>query len=416
LASTVGKEAASVSEPLVIVGKGMAATRLVEELGKRALGRYAIAVVGAEPRPAYNRVLLSSLLAGDIAAHELELKSLDWWRGRGVTTLYGTPVSAIDRARARVTLADGTSLAYAKLVLATGSQPIRLPLPGADLAGVMTFRDHADVDGMKAAARRGARAVVIGGGLLGIEAAYGLARAGARVGLVHLMDRLMDRQLDAHAAQLLKQAIEARGIEVILAAETKTIGGSERAETVELTDGRVLPADLVVVAAGIRPNIDLARGAGLSANRGIIVDDGLATSDAAVAAIGECAEHRGVAYGLVEPAYEQARVLAARLAGDAGAHYAGSVVATNLKVSGVNVFSAGEFMRTGGTETVTLHDAATPAYRKLVLADDRLIGAVLYGETGDALWFLDLIKRRVAIGALRDTVLFGRAFTERKAA
>ncbi len=398
------------SEPLVIVGKGMAATRLVEELTRRALGRYAIAVVGAEPHRAYNRVLLSSLLAGEIARDELELKTADWWRERGVTTLYGQPVAAIDRVGKTVSLTDGTTLPYGKLVLATGSQPIRLPVAGNDKAGVITFRDHHDVDAMTFAARRGARAVVIGGGLLGIEAAYGLARAGARVTLVHLMDRLMERQLDDQAAAFLKRDVERLGIEVLLEAETRTIHGNAKAEAVELADGRVLPADMVVMATGIRPNGDLARAAGLTVNRGIVVDDGLATSDPDIHAIGECAEHRGLVYGLVEPAYEQARVLAGRLAGDDTTAYDGSVVATNLKVSGVNVFSAGALMGGDGMETLVLRDEAAPACRKLVVKDDVLVGTVLYGDTSDARWFLDLITSGRSIAAQRDTLLFGRAF------
>ena len=400
------------SEPLVIVGKGMAATRLVEELTRRALGRHAIAVVGAEPHRAYNRVLLSSLLAGEIARDELELRSADWWRERGVTTLYGQPVAHIDRSAKMVSLTDGTMLPYGKLVLATGSQPIRLPVAGNDKPGVITFRDHRDVDAMTFAARRGARAVVIGGGLLGIEAAYGLARAGARVKLVHLMDRMMERQLDEQAAAYLQRDVERLGIEVLLEAETRIIHGDAKAEAVELADGRLLPADMVVMAAGIRPSGELARATGLTVNRGIVVDDGLMTSDPDIHAIGECAEHRGVVYGLVEPAYEQARVLASRLAGDDTAAYDGSIVATNLKVSGVNVFSAGAFMGGEGTETLVLRDDASPAYRKLVVKDDILVGAVLYGETSDALWFLDLIKCGRSIERQRDTLLFGRAFAE----
>jgi nitrite reductase (NADH) large subunit len=400
------------SERLVIVGKGMAATRLVEELTRRALGRYAIAVVGAEPHRAYNRVLLSSLLAGEIARDELELRPASWWRERGVTTLYGQPVARIDRAAKTVSLSDGTTLSYGKLVLATGSQPIRLPVAGNDKAGVITFRDHRDVDAMTFAARRGASAVVIGGGLLGIEAAYGLARAGARVALVHLMDRLMERQLDEQAAAYLRRDVERLGIDVLMEAETRAIHGDARAEAVELADGRWLDADMVVMAAGIRPNGDLARATGLAVNRGIVVDDGLTTSDPDIHAVGECAEHRGVVYGLVEPAYEQARMLARRLAGDGTAAYAGSVVATNLKVSGVNVFSAGAFMGGEGMETLVLCDEASPAYRKLVVKDDTLVGAVLYGDTSDALWFLDLIKSGRSIERQRDTLLFGRAFAE----
>src|SRR5262245_21349818 len=246
----------------------MAATRLVEELTRRALGRYAIAVVGAEPHRAYNRVLLSSLLAGEIARDELELKPAQWWRERGVTTLYGQPVAHIDRAAKAVLLSDGTTLPYAKLVLATGSQPIRLPIVGNDKAGVITFRDHHDVDAMTFAARRGARAVVIGGGLLGIEATYGLARAGARVTLVHLMDRLMERQLDGEAAAFLRRDVERLGIDVRLEAETRAVHGDTRVEGVELSDGRLLEAGMVVMAAGIRPNGELARATGVRVNRG----------------------------------------------------------------------------------------------------------------------------------------------------
>jgi nitrite reductase (NADH) large subunit len=263
---------------------------------------------------------------------------------------------------------------------------------------------------MTFAARRCARAVVIGGGLLGIEAAYGLARAGARVTLVHLMDRLMERQLDDQAAGFLKRDVERLGIEVLLEAETRAIHGNAKAEAVELADGRVLPADMVVMATGIRPNGDLARAAGLTVNRGIVVDDGLATSDPDIHAIGECAEHRGLVYGLVEPAYEQARVLAGRLAGDDTTAYGGSVVATNLKVSGVNVFSAGAFMGGDGMETLVLRDEAAHACRKVVIKDDVLVGTVLYGDTSDARWFLDLITSGRSIAAQRDTLLFGRAF------
>ncbi len=396
------------AEPLVIVGKGMAATRLVEELSARGLGRHAIAVVGEEKRRAYNRVLLSSVLAGEMAADDVELKPAAWWRDRGVTTLYGQAVTAIDRAARTIRLADGRALPYGKLVLAAGSRPIRLPIPGADLPGVVTFRDHADVVAMEDAARTGARAVVVGGGLLGIEAAYGLARRGAKVTLVHIMDRLMERQLDAAAGALLADAIRSKGIDVVLEASSAAITGETKATGLALADGRVLPADLVVLAAGIRPNADLARAAGLACNRGIVVDDGLATDDPAIFAIGECAEHRGTVYGLVEPAYTQARVLAARLCGDTGAAYAGSLLATNLKVSGVNVFSAGDFLGGEGTETLVLRDAAG-AYRKLVLKDGALVGAVLFGDTRDALWFQSLIAGGESVEAIRDTLIFGQA-------
>ncbi|MFL6805677.1 MAG: NAD(P)/FAD-dependent oxidoreductase [Xanthobacteraceae bacterium] len=404
------------SEPLVVIGNGMAATRFVAELTSRALGRYAVAIVGEEPRLAYNRVLLSSVLAGEVERNDIVLKSASWWRERGVTVLYGHAAVAIDPQIRRVRLVNGATLPYSKLVLATGSRPIRLAVPGMDLRGVLTFRDLGDVAAIEAAAAAGRKAVVIGGGLLGLEAAYGLAKAGAQVTVLHLMDRLMERQLDGKAAAMLKRAIERKGIAVELEAATAALRGPGRVEAVELTDRRSIAADLVVVAIGIRANVELARGAGLKVDRGIVVDDGLATSSAGIHAIGECAEHRGVCYGLVEPAHEQATVLARRLAGDPAAAYPGSVVATNLKVSGVNVFSAGDLVGAPGTESIVLHDPGLDTYKKLVIADDRLVGAVLYGDTEDGLWYLDLIRSGVSIERFRDDLVFGRALVERMAA
>ena len=403
------------SEPLVIIGNGMAAARLVDEIGKRALGRHAVAVVGEEPRLAYNRVLLSSLLADEIAATDVELKPARWWRDRGVTLRYGSPATAVDVSARAVTLADGTRLPFTRAVFAIGSRPIRLHMPGMELPGVTTFRDIGDVDAMRAQAGPNARVVVIGGGLLGLEAAYGLAKSGARVTLVHLMDRLMERQLDETAAEMLRGAVEARGVTVLLNAETESIVGTQRAEAVELTDGRILPADLVVMAVGVRPNAALAAAAGLYVNAGIVVDDGLETSAPGIFAIGECAEHRGKCYGLVEPAYEQAAVLARRLAGE-DARYVGSVPATNLKVSGVDVFSAGDFLGLPGAEQVVLRDPGLGVYRKLVIAQDRLVGAVLYGDTADAPWYLELIRTGLPIGRFRDELAFGRALADRVAA
>jgi len=400
------------SEPLIIVGNGMAAMRLVEELARRALGRYAIAVVGEEPRLAYNRILLSSVLAQEVSREEIELKSPQWWRDRGVTLLYGHGATAIDASIRRVRLANGATLPFAKLVLATGSRPLRLNVPGMDLPGVMTFRDLGDVAAIEAAAAKRCKAVVIGGGLLGLEAAYGLAKAGSQVTVVHLMDRLMERQLDARAAHMLQRAVEARGIAVHLNAETIAIRGNRRAEAVALKGGANIDADLVVVAAGIRPNVDLARSADLAIDRGIVVDDHLLTSNPDIHAIGECAEHRGICYGLVEPAYEQARVLAAHLVGEATA-YAGSVLATNLKVSGVNVFSAGDFLGAPGTEQIVLSDDGLGSYRKLVIAGGRLAGAVLFGDTADSLWYQELIRSGAPIEAMRDDIVFGRALAER---
>jgi nitrite reductase (NADH) large subunit len=402
------------SEPLVIIGNGMAAARLVEELSRHALGRYAIAVIGEEPRLAYNRVLLSSVLAGEVTSREIELKTADWWRTHGVTVRYGCRAAAIDPRRHEIILADGTLMPFKKLVLAIGSRSLRPSLPGIDLPGVLTFRDAADAAMISAASGPGARAVVIGGGLLGIEAAYGLARGGARVTLVHLMDRLMERQLDAPAAALVQEKLSAMGVTIVLNAETALIDGKNRAEAIVLKDGRRLATDLVVVAIGIRPNTELAQAAGIATERGIVVDDTLETSMPGIYAIGECAQHRGICYGLVEPGYEQARVLAQRLS-DGDPTYTGSVVATNLKVSGVNVFSAGNIIG-DGDETLTLTDPAAGVYKKLIIAQGRLTGAVLIGDTGDGPWYFRLMRTTHDITPLRDTLMFGEALALREAA
>jgi nitrite reductase (NADH) large subunit len=404
-----------VSEPLVIVGNGMAAARLVDELAKTALGRYAIAVIGDEPRLAYNRVLLSSVLAGETASHDIELRPAAWWRDRGVTLKYGCMATEIDVGRRELKIAGDESMAFSRLVLATGSNPLRLNVPGAELAGVHTFRDSRDVDLLLALAAGRKRVVVVGGGLLGLEAAYGLARAGARVTLVHLMDRLMERQLDIAAADLLKSLVERKGITVLLNANTARIEGDAGVEGVELSDGRRIAADAAVFAAGIRPNTELAKAAGIAVNRGIVVDDQLTTSAPDIFAIGECAEHRGTCYGLVEPAYEQAQVLARHLAGGR-AGYAGSVVATNLKVSGIGVFSAGDFEGREGSESIVLSDAGRGTYKKLVIAEGRLTGAVLVGDVSDALWYLALIRSRQPIAGIRADMMFGRALSGRAAA
>jgi nitrite reductase (NADH) large subunit len=397
-----------VSEPLVVVGNGMAAARLVDELAKVALGRYAIAVIGDEPRLAYNRVLLSSVLAGETASHDIELRPATWWRDRGVTLKYGCLATEIDVGRRELKIANEESITFSRLILATGSKPLRLNVPGADLAGVHTFRDSRDVDLLLTLAAQKKRVVVVGGGLLGLEAAYGLAKAGAPVTLIHLMDRLMERQLDAPAAELLKSLVERKGIKILLNANTARIHGETRVEGIELADGRLLEADAVIFAAGIRPNVALAREAGIAVNRGIVVDDHLQTAAPDIFALGECAEHHGICYGLVEPAYEQARVLAGHLAGKASA-YDGSVVATNLKVSGVGVFSAGDFMGADGSEAIVLSDIRHGTYKKLVIANGRLTGAVLVGDTNDALWYLEMIRNEKPVAAIRADMMFGRA-------
>jgi nitrite reductase (NADH) large subunit len=355
------------------------------------------------------------VLAKEVGPAEIELRSAAWWRARGVTLLYGKQAVAIDPTLRRVRLAGGATLPYARLVLATGSQPIRLDVPGMGLPGVMTFRDLADVTSMEAAIPACKDVMVIGGGLLGLEAAYGLAKAGANVGVLHLMDRLMERQLDTRAAAMLKVEVERRGITVHLNAQTTAIRGRGRVEAVTLEGGHNLPADLVVVAAGIRPSVDVARSADLDVNRGIVVDDRLQTSRPDIFAIGECAEHRGVCYGLVEPAYEQARVLAEHLAG-APAAYQGSAIATNLKVAGVSVYSAGDFLGGPGSEAIVFSDPGLGIYKKLVLRDGRLTGAVLFGDTADGLWYLDLIRSGAPVAGFRDDLAFGPPPAARRAA
>jgi nitrite reductase (NADH) large subunit len=399
----------------VIVGNGMAAARLVDELAKTALGRYAVAVIGDEPRLAYNRVLLSSVLAGETTTQDIELRPASWWSERGVTLKYGCRATEIDVGRRELKIAGDESIPFSKLVLTTGSSALRLNVPGADLAGVHTFRDSRDVDLLLTLAAQKKRVVVVGGGLLGLEAAYGLAKAGAPVTLIHLMDRLMERQLDASAGALLKSLVERKGVEILLSANTARIHGETRVEGVELVDGRRIDADAVIFAAGIRPNIALAREAGIAVNRGIVVDDHLQTGAADIYAIGECAEHRGICYGLVEPAYEQGRVLAQHLAGRAAA-YRGSIVATNLKVSGVSVFSAGDFIGGEGSEALVLTDVNHGTYKKLVITDGKLTGAVLIGDVGDALWYLELIRTRQPTQRIRSDMMFGRSLALRSEA
>lgn len=397
-------------ERLVVVGNGMAGLRFLEELVRRAPGRFEVTVVGAEPEPAYNRVLLSSLLAGDIASADVQMRPREWYAEHGVALVTGQSATAIDVVGRTLKLGGGDLLPFDKLLLAVGSEAIRLPLPGRDLAGVMTFRSLADIEGLEQAASAGAPAVVIGGGLLGIEAAYGLARRGVPVTLVHLMDRLMERQLDAEGAALLADAMRAKGVRVLLGAQTRAIHGNSGVESVELADGRMLPCGLVVMAVGIRPSTTLAVTGGLEVKRGIVVDDAMQTSASDIYAIGECAEHRGACYGLVEPCYEQARIAAAAMTGEL-ARYSGSVLATNLKVSGVSVFSAGDF-EGAGAETVVVRDAGQRSYRKLVLRDGCLAGAVLVGDTGDALWYADLIRSGASVSAFREALAFGQAFAE----
>jgi nitrite reductase (NADH) large subunit len=400
-------------ERLVVVGNGPAAMRTIEELFVHAPDRYDIAIFGAEPRLAYNRILLSSVLSGEKTADGVVTHDQAWHEERGIALVAGDPITAIDRAAQTVTSASGIVMGYDKLLLATGSKPIALPVPGLTLLGVTAFRDMDDVDRMIAAAGSGSRAVVIGGGLLGLEAAWGLRRRGMAVTVIHLRSLIMERQLDATAAGLLQRALDARGIEFITNAETEEMIGSDRVEAVRLADGRELPATLVVMAIGTRPNIDLARAAALDINRGILVGDDMRSSDPQIYAVGECVEHNGRTFGLVAPLWEQAKVCAARLAGDWRAAYQPPPLYTSLKITGIDVFSAGAIAPAEEEDDlVTLSDAASGVYRKLVLRGDVLVGCVLYGDVRDGPWYVELIQGATNTAPWRDHLIFGRAVAE----
>jgi nitrite reductase (NADH) large subunit len=402
---------------LVVVGNGMAGMRAVEELIARAPDRFAITVVGAEPHPNYNRILLSAVLAGEKTLEELVVNPHGWYAEHGIRLIAGTRATAIDRAARRVALADGTSLPYDKLLLATGSKPLAPPIPGLAFPNVRAFRDIADAQAMTAAAQSGGRAVVIGGGLLGLEAAWGLKRRGMAVALVHLMPTLMERQLDVAAGELLRRDLAARGIAFFTNSQTEEIVGNGRAEAVVLADGRRVPADFVVLAVGIRPNIDLARGADLDVNRGILVGDDMATSDPDIHAVGECIEHNGQVFGLVAPIWDQAKVCGARLAGDADAVYVPPPVFTSLKITGVDVFSAGRLdAADAADEEITLHDEKRGLYKKVILREDRVVGSVLYGSVADGPWYVELMRARADVSLIRDQIVFGRAFAEQASA
>jgi nitrite reductase (NADH) large subunit len=402
-------------EKLIVIGNGMAAGRALEELIAYAPGRYDIEIFGAEPRVNYNRIMLSPVLAGEKRYEDILIHDDAWYAEHGITLNKGREVVQVDRAAGRVAAADGTTAAYDRLLIATGSSPFIVPVPGSTLPGVVTFRDLDDVATMTEAARRGGRAVVIGGGLLGLEAAAGLKAQGLEVTLLHLMPTLMERQLDTAAGFLLERAVTARGIEVITRANTQAIlgrraAGGERVAAVRLDDGREIAADIVVMAVGIRPNATLAKAIGLEVNRGVLVDDAMRTSDPDVYAVGECVEHRGTCYGLVAPLYEMARVAAARLAGDETAAYTGSVTSTKLKVTGIDLFSAGDFAEGRDREEIVLRDAGRSVYKRLVIKDNRLVGAVLYGDTSDGSWFFQLLKDGTDVSDLRETLIFGQGF------
>ena len=394
---------------LVVIGNGMAGCRAVEELLARDGARFRVTIFGAEPHVNYNRIMLSPVLAGEKTFQEIVINDSGWYAQHGIELVAGDPVVAIDRVARTVTARSGRVTRYDKLLIATGSDPFIIPVPGHDLPGVISFRDMADVDTMLAAACDGGDAVVIGGGLLGLEAAHGLTLRGMKVTVLHLMPTLMERQLDEAAGWLLKSALEARGQTILTGADTAAILGDGKVEGVQLKDGRVIPAKLVVMAVGIRPSVKLAREAGLAVGRGIQVDDHMVTSDANVLAVGECVEHDGQCSGLVAPLWDMSRSLADGLVARANP-YRGSVTSTKLKVAGLDVFSAGDFSGGEGCEDIVLRDAARGIYKRVVLKDDRVIGTVLFGDTSDGGWHFDLIKKGEDVAPIRDVLIYGQAF------
>lgn len=396
-------------QKLVVVGNGMAGMRAVEELLKIAPDMYDITVFGDEPYPNYNRIMLSPVLANEQTIDDIILNTREWYAENNITLRTSARVNKIDRKARTVTAEDGTTAPYDRLLLATGSKPFILPIPGADLQGVLGYRDIKDTNDMIEAAKTHKHAVVIGGGLLGLEAANGLKIQGMDVTVVHKNEWLLERQLDKVSGKMLQKSLEARGLTFLLQKDTEQLIGKDGSVVaVRFKDGQEIPADLVVMAVGIRPNYALAASAGIHCNRGIVVNDTMQTYDPRIYAVGECVSHRGMTYGLVAPLFEMAKVCATHLANFGIGLYKGSVTSTKLKVTGIDLFSAGDFMGSDDTEEILLHDAVGGVYKKLVIKDDTIIGAVLYGDTTDGAWYFQLLRDRKPIHEIRDHLMFGQ--------
>ncbi|MBX2836711.1 MAG: nitrite reductase large subunit NirB, partial [Gammaproteobacteria bacterium] len=396
-------------EQLVVIGNGMAPGRMLESLFESDPNRYDVTIFNSEPRVNYNRLMLSHVLSGEKNYQDIITHDDSWYAAHNVTLHKNTPINSIDLENKCVVADDDSLHSYDKLVIATGSSPIMIPIPGHDLPGVMVYRDLDDVEEMLKAADSHSKAVVIGGGLLGLEAAAGLHAQGMQVTVVHLAEHLMEKQLDKPAGLLLEAAMKKRGIDILTGANTTAINGIDSVSGVTLKDGTHLSADLVVMAVGIRPSTSLAEAAGLAVNRGIVVNDQMCTSSDSVYALGECAEHRDICYGLVAPLYDMATVLANTLL-EQQSEYQGSITATKLKVSGIDLFSAGEFLGSADVEEIVIRDAARGVYRRLVLKEHRIVGVVLYGDTSDSAWFLDLLKQKTDISDMRTTLIFGQSY------
>ncbi|MBO6506591.1 MAG: NAD(P)/FAD-dependent oxidoreductase [Kordiimonadaceae bacterium] len=393
---------------LVVVGNGMAGMRTVEELLKRAPNKYDISVYGAEPRVNYNRIMLSPLLAGEKSYEDIILNDWDWYQDNSITLHAGDPIISVHPQTKTLVAQSGSTEKYDKLLLATGSDPIIIPVPGHKLDGVISFRDVTDVETMMETAKHKKSAVVIGGGLLGLEAAYGLSTLGMKVTVLHLAPHLMERQLDSAAGHLLQKELESRGIDIVTGADTRELVGDKTVEAVNLKDGQSFAADLVVMAVGIRPNISLAKSGGIACGRGVLVDDNMLTSDDDIFAIGECVEHRGTCYGLVAPIWDMAKALAEKLAATESNGFQGSLLSTKLKVTGVDLFSAGAFEGDDETEDIVFRDASRGVYKRIVLRDNKVDGLVLYGDTADGPWYFQMLKDGTDVSEFRDTMIFGQ--------
>jgi nitrite reductase (NADH) large subunit len=395
---------------LVVIGNGMAGMRVVEELLKISPDLYHITVFGDEPYPNYNRIMLSPVLANEQTIDDIILNSREWYAENNIRLHTNARVNHIDRAKRLVTTEDGTTAEYDRLLIATGSKPFMPPIPGKELDGVLGYRDIQDTNDMIAAAKKYKHAVVIGGGLLGLEAANGLAIQGMDVTVIHRNEWLLEKQLDKVAGMMLQKSLEEKGLKFHLKTNTETMIGNAdgRVSAIRFKEGFELPADLVVLAVGIRPNYALAESAGIHCDHGIVVNDTMQTFDPRIYAVGECVNHRGISYGLVAPLFEMAKVCANHLANFGIGAYKGSITSTKLKVTGIDLFSAGDFAGGDDTEDIILHDAVGGVYKKLVIQDNKIIGSVLYGDTADGAWYFQMLRDGKPIHEIRDHLMFGQ--------
>ncbi len=395
-------------EKLVLIGNGMAGMRTIDELLKRTSDKYDITVFGAEPHGNYNRIMLSPVLAGDKKLEDIIIHDLQWYQDNNINLYTGKTVTRIDQDKQRVITEEGIETDYDRLILATGSLPVMLDIPGKNLEGVISFRAMNDVQVMIETAKKYKNAVIIGAGLLGLEAAHGLLLQGMNVTVVHRNNTLMSQQLDQTSADMMRAELEQTGMYFLMNRNTEALLGEERVEKVRFTDGSEIDADLVVMAIGVRPNIQLAQQSGIQCDRGILVNDVLQTATPNIYAVGECVQHRDKTFGLVAPLFEQAKVCADHLATGKAPRYVSGATATKLKVTGINLFSAGDYKGGEGTESIIFKDPARHIYKKLVLKDNRIVGIILYGDTLDGNWYFSLLTEQQDISPYRDSIIFGR--------